>query len=277
MARPQPLRVWEVILEYDNLSEYRHNGTEAEVLDFVGSKINAILERFIIEGNQEQLADVASRNAALFLRDMTLYIELASAINCGDTGRLENAIKFIFHTLRKYNNLKTKEIHGLRGRSANWGTMGRAVSTNIRTFDEIGKEFQKAWGITPAGTNHTTVPDTNDINAILQMIQENSILGNGIQPLPDIEGVNDLFEDSMVKLMKNGYLESFIDRNTRLRQQTESDGRASPMSMDDEINSEMDYGMDAEVDKSMDDQIDNEVGWNGIEFGIDDYVQVTAE
>ncbi|KAI7818762.1 hypothetical protein BC939DRAFT_461935 [Gamsiella multidivaricata] len=319
------LRAWEIILECDSLSEYQHNGTEAELLDLVGSKVNTILERFIMKGNQEHLADVASRNAALFLRDMMLYIELASAIKCGDTGRLENVIKHItvifqagstknyanelllMHIglhyswspqtrravlscmlvnptgkegrfiptdlYQEHNNLRTKEIHGLRGRSANWGTMGRAVSTNIRTFDEIGKEFQKAWGITPAGTNHTTVPDTNDINAILQNIQENGILGNDIQPLSDIEGVSDLFEDGMVKLMKNGYLESFIDRNTRLRQQTESDGRASPMSVDDEINSEM----DAEVDEDMDDQIDNEVGWNGIEFGIDDYVQVTAE
>ncbi|KAG0357191.1 hypothetical protein BGZ54_000414, partial [Gamsiella multidivaricata] len=63
--------------------------------------------------------------------------------------------------------------------------------------------------------------------------------------------VKDLFEDGMVKLMEKGYLESFIERNTRLWQETESDGSARPMSMDDEMNSEMD--------------------------GIDDYAQITAE
>ncbi|KAF9945827.1 hypothetical protein BGZ70_003540 [Mortierella alpina] len=63
--------------------------------------VNAKMER-IIDGslNPDDINDPSSANATLFLRDMTLYLELSSAIKVGDIGRIDSALKWltiVFH------------------------------------------------------------------------------------------------------------------------------------------------------------------------------------
>ncbi|CAO3568653.1 unnamed protein product [Mortierella alpina] len=74
--------------------------------EFLRHVFNATVLRLwdvsIIDGrlNPEDINDPSSANATLFLREMTLYLELSSAIKVGDIGRIDKALKWltiVFH------------------------------------------------------------------------------------------------------------------------------------------------------------------------------------
>ncbi|KAG0349917.1 hypothetical protein BGZ54_004123 [Gamsiella multidivaricata] len=89
------LRLWEIEMGHDDIESFAFEGSADELKDFVDRKVTIILERYFTTVNLDQLNGTASRNAALFLRDMMVYMELSSAIKCGDIGRIEESIRWI--------------------------------------------------------------------------------------------------------------------------------------------------------------------------------------
>jgi hypothetical protein len=62
----------------------------------IKNKVNAILEQYLTAAsNLLNNRNQQSINAAMFIRDMLLYIELGSAIKAGDIGRIEEIIRWL--------------------------------------------------------------------------------------------------------------------------------------------------------------------------------------
>lgn len=88
------LRAWEIVLECDDLETLSSRDPDAMCSD-ITSKVNNLIDQYLVTTNLAQLNGTASTNAALFLRDMLIYLELSSAIKAGDIGRIREAIKLI--------------------------------------------------------------------------------------------------------------------------------------------------------------------------------------
>ncbi|KAF9976372.1 hypothetical protein BGZ65_007864 [Modicella reniformis] len=91
------LRAWELVLNCHGLQTFTCDDprpTKAKLMGIIETKVDDLIERFLVMRNIDKL-DTASKNAAIFLRDMLLYIELSSAIKVGDVGRLEEVIKML--------------------------------------------------------------------------------------------------------------------------------------------------------------------------------------
>ncbi|KAF9555720.1 hypothetical protein EC968_008657, partial [Mortierella alpina] len=171
---------------------------------------------------------------------------------------------------QEHNNLKTKEVHGLRGQSSSWGSMGRAVSTNIRTFDLIGKEFQKAWGVTYTGTSHAIVSTTEDVDEILRSLKEYGVVCSKNGKGPNVKEVRDLLQEGSVKLVENNYLRKFVKRHLEL-----PDAGSESDEMESDTNDEMDFQDDVDMAGLMDSRNDMEE-FGDIEFDKDMYVEYYA-
>ncbi|ORY94359.1 hypothetical protein BCR41DRAFT_289343, partial [Lobosporangium transversale] len=58
-------------------------------------RIDIVLDKLMELSELEQLNGTVSMNAALFIRDMLIYIELSSAIKAGDTGRIHEMLVWV--------------------------------------------------------------------------------------------------------------------------------------------------------------------------------------
>lgn len=90
------LRLWREELGVDSLEALDALGTnqdETTMLSQVSTAAEAIRARYLVrpEANRKAYGN-ANTNAALFIRDMLVYIELGDAIKQGDVGRIEAAL-----------------------------------------------------------------------------------------------------------------------------------------------------------------------------------------
>ncbi|KAG0348798.1 hypothetical protein BGZ54_004533 [Gamsiella multidivaricata] len=82
--RATVLRAWESTSVFKNWDKIQDEDLDDDQIDtLVHGQLNQIIEQFINKALLDE-HDTASRNAALFMRDMTHYIELSSAIKAGD-------------------------------------------------------------------------------------------------------------------------------------------------------------------------------------------------
>ncbi|KAK3811371.1 MAG: hypothetical protein JOS17DRAFT_842962 [Linnemannia elongata] len=95
------LRAWHAVLKTDNIDSAA-DGLDNNALSILGTTtVDRILDQFLSSDQQHSgnetrpLADMASKNAALFLRDAIVFLELGAAIKAGDIGRLERVLKWI--------------------------------------------------------------------------------------------------------------------------------------------------------------------------------------
>ncbi|KAF8914559.1 hypothetical protein BGZ58_005699, partial [Dissophora ornata] len=89
------VRMWEEVLEAGNLDGPSEGLDQPAKDNLINSKIQLIMERYFSESTREDLNSVSSRNAALFVKDALIYIELAAAIKIGDVGRIEEMLRWI--------------------------------------------------------------------------------------------------------------------------------------------------------------------------------------
>ncbi|KAF9315754.1 hypothetical protein BG006_003700, partial [Podila minutissima] len=86
------LRLWETSVA-TNEEQFLAGCSDDSVFNtFVSAKVERIVSQDL---DASKIKDTSSANATLFLRDMTLYLELSSAIKIGDIGRLEKALKWL--------------------------------------------------------------------------------------------------------------------------------------------------------------------------------------
>ncbi|KAF9568131.1 hypothetical protein EC968_002989 [Mortierella alpina] len=91
------LRLWDVSVTVEETQELLGCMDDSAFNNSITAKVGWIIDNNI---NDADIEDPSSANAALFLRDMTLYMELSSAIKVGDIGRLESALRWltvVFH------------------------------------------------------------------------------------------------------------------------------------------------------------------------------------
>ncbi|KAG0012513.1 hypothetical protein BGZ82_002575, partial [Podila clonocystis] len=89
------LRVWEIVLETDDLDTLAWELGAAGISHMTALNVDTILDRYLNISDSERFGSMASRNAALFIRDMLLYVELSSAIKMGDIGRIEEVLRWL--------------------------------------------------------------------------------------------------------------------------------------------------------------------------------------
>ncbi|KAF9344030.1 hypothetical protein BGX26_004888 [Mortierella sp. AD094] len=89
------LKAWESVLETKDLSAFAQNLDEDTKSSKISHGLDAIINDYVLVKEVRELLGTASRNAALFIRDMILYRELAESIKVGDAGRIEEVLKWI--------------------------------------------------------------------------------------------------------------------------------------------------------------------------------------
>ncbi|KAG0000334.1 hypothetical protein BGZ65_004457 [Modicella reniformis] len=91
------IRIWELVLQYDDLGSFAVDVSDGDgnLDDIINSKVDILIERYLVTDNLDQFNGTISRNAALFVRDMLAYMELSSAIKAGEDGRIQEVIKVI--------------------------------------------------------------------------------------------------------------------------------------------------------------------------------------
>ncbi|KAG0195881.1 hypothetical protein BGX28_000430, partial [Mortierella sp. GBA30] len=93
-------RLWEVELGCESLEKYRelHLATQkpADAHAFLVNKAKSIQDKYFVNSDllKERFAN-ANVNAALFMRDMLVYMELCDAIKIGDVGRVQESLKIL--------------------------------------------------------------------------------------------------------------------------------------------------------------------------------------
>jgi hypothetical protein len=94
------VRVWEVELGVDKLDEIEtHLSTEHSedsMRTFLQEHVEGIVDKYLV--SKPTLVTTfanANVNAALFIRDMTIFIELCDSIKKGDVGRIEEVLKIV--------------------------------------------------------------------------------------------------------------------------------------------------------------------------------------
>ncbi|KAG0247890.1 hypothetical protein BG011_000766 [Mortierella polycephala] len=207
--------------------------SKAEIRELVASKAEILCEKYVVTSQHRRSSfSPANRNATLFLRHMTIYIELCAGIKAGDIGRIEESLKWItvmfqagstknyanellhIHCGLRYvwtpemkraimaswlvntkgkedgwipsdlyqehNNLLTKTIYAARGSNSSWDSLATTISTNIRTFSTIKKQFEKEFNRPRNSSKHSTVSAEKDIERIVVSLRENDILGHNL-------------------------------------------------------------------------------------------------
>lgn len=105
---------------------------------------------------------------------------------------------------QEHNNLLTKTIYAAKGSNSSWDTLATTISTNIRTFSTIKKQFEKVFNRPRNRSKHSTVSAEKDIERILSTLRANSILGDDLcaDGPSDVHVAlaDNLFEMGMMKL-----------------------------------------------------------------------------
>ncbi|KAG0010311.1 hypothetical protein BGZ82_003512, partial [Podila clonocystis] len=83
------LTAWQQVLGSEDLSGLAKKISKDRLSELTKTSLDAFMDQYLNAENIEALNSTSSKNVALFLRDMLLYIELSSAIKAGDVGRIE--------------------------------------------------------------------------------------------------------------------------------------------------------------------------------------------
>ncbi|KAF9980256.1 hypothetical protein BGZ65_005350 [Modicella reniformis] len=259
------ITAWEDVLGTADLDALMRGKTDREINSLITLHVDTLCDRYFTDAGFRSQNGIASTNAALFMRDTVLFIELKAAIKVGDIGRIEEVLKslavlfqaaqtknyaiellritcdlkhswpqsmktaimssWLVNTtgkldgwlptdlLQEHNNLQIKKIHGIKGSNGSWSAMSESVSANIQTFSSISKVMVKQFDAPYNSGNHSTVPEDNDIGAIVRSLKESRILSCQPRPdnLQDCQLVNDLYQQGMLKLCKGG-IKAFVQK-----------------------------------------------------------------
>src|SRR5690606_38798482 len=89
------LTAWQEVLDAADLDRFFKKLSKRRLSELTTAAVDTFMERYIDPSNLHELNSTASRNAALFIRDMLFYIELSAAIKASDVGRIEEVIKWL--------------------------------------------------------------------------------------------------------------------------------------------------------------------------------------
>ncbi|KAG0010922.1 hypothetical protein BGZ81_002488 [Podila clonocystis] len=172
----------------------------------------------------------ANSNALLFLRDMTVYIELSDAVKTGDIScirhvlpvitlmmhgggnknyalellRLLYGIRYLWtdewtkrvlasmlvnpkgvvdgwmatDMLQENHNYLIKAIFSAKGSNMSWEYLRDSISTNIRTFQNISRMFEREVGIGSNSTQHKKPSTAKDISKVQGYLKGAHVLCN---------------------------------------------------------------------------------------------------
>lgn len=142
------LRLWQVELGAEQLEPFGRKLDHHELNNLITTKLDSINNLYLV--NSQQLSDTlgsADVNAALFLRDMMVYLDLCDAIRAGDIGRLEETVLMItvmFQAggMKNYANELLRLTYGMRYA---WSDLQK-------------KAIMSSWLINPKGKANEWIP-----------------------------------------------------------------------------------------------------------------------
>ncbi|KAG0316176.1 hypothetical protein BG000_004964, partial [Podila horticola] len=106
---------------------------------------------------------------------------------------------------QEHNNLLTKTIYAAKGSNSSWDHLATSISTNIRTFSTIKKQFEKVFNRSRNIDKHSTVSAERDIERMLVSLHTNNILGHDLSAEGPSDAraslVDDLFATGLEKLV----------------------------------------------------------------------------
>ncbi|KAF9895998.1 hypothetical protein BX616_008371, partial [Lobosporangium transversale] len=110
-------------------------------------RIDIVLDKLMELSELEQLNGTVSMNAALFIRDMLIYIELSSAIKAGDTGRIHEMLVWvtIFCQVGGTKNYAYELLRLQRGLKCAW-------------TDQTVKADMSSWLVNTTGQENRWIP-----------------------------------------------------------------------------------------------------------------------
>ncbi|KAF9977406.1 hypothetical protein BGZ65_007410 [Modicella reniformis] len=143
-------RIWKLELRSDDLDAYVHKMDRTMVHDHISEKTHTIREKYFTSRDDliqdftdnTNTCNYASVNAALFIRDMTVYLELDEAISCGDVGRIEEVLVMInvmFQAggMKNYANELMRVVYGLRHK---WSPQWKSAIMSSWLINTKGEE-----------------------------------------------------------------------------------------------------------------------------------------
>ncbi|KAI8354355.1 hypothetical protein B0O80DRAFT_498363 [Mortierella sp. GBAus27b] len=207
--------------------------------------------------NSKKLAEkyrTTTVNAALFLRDMVIYLELCASIKSGDIKRIEEVLRIITLMLQaggtknyalellrligvedkwipadlyqEHNNLLTKSIHSAKGSNMSWSTLSGSLSANVRLFSKIASRFESQYDTPFNSSYHSTMSAERDIMEIARSLKMHGILDKNpplVQDEESIPLVTDMITEGFHKLAR-GRFDDFIERMNRSCEAAPNDG-----------------------------------------------------
>ncbi|KAG0260428.1 hypothetical protein BG011_001899 [Mortierella polycephala] len=134
------MRAWEEVLDCEDLGDYIQDDLDGELNDAVNSRVDVLIERYLIQ-NVEAHTEIATKNAALLLRDLMLYMELSSAIKAGDVGRIEEVIKWltILFQAGSTKNYAIELLHLHTGLMYSWSDKTREAVLSLLLVNTTGQ------------------------------------------------------------------------------------------------------------------------------------------
>ncbi|KAF9941102.1 hypothetical protein BGZ65_005218 [Modicella reniformis] len=137
------LRLWEQYLITENLNNFGKQHSDADLNDMVSSKAELIRHAYLVEsGELRKKHHTVKANAALFIRDMVLFIELSNAIKIGDVGRIEESLKWITIMFQagSTKNYANELLHLHTGLRHGWSDEAREAIMSSWLINSKGKD-----------------------------------------------------------------------------------------------------------------------------------------
>jgi hypothetical protein len=254
------LLLWKTEHKTEEMSA-KASGQSPESPGEIKDKIEHIIKQYLTASSCHDIGNQQSINAALFIRDMLLYIELGSAIKAGDIGRIQEIIRWLtlvfqagghknyanellrlhcglFYSWKgdkkevilssmlvnttgqpnrwiptdlyqEHNNLLTKVVHAAKSSNLNWEILKTKISTNIRTFQDIGRKVEKLFNTPHYGTNHSEPSAAADIDLIKNLCIQAGIFDyDSISPVV-VPAVKDLLQKGISNIADHRRIAEF--------------------------------------------------------------------
>ncbi|KAG0010826.1 hypothetical protein BGZ81_002531, partial [Podila clonocystis] len=201
----------------------------------IKDKANDIIKQYFAKNELHNIGNQQSINAALFIRDMLLYIELGSAIKAGDIGRIEEIIRWLTLVFQAggHGNYANELLRLHCGLFYSWegnekdvilssmlvnttGQPNRWIPTdlyqehnNLLTKD-IAQTVEKLFKAPHNGTHHSDPSAAADIDIIKNLCSQAGIFKPGDNSAsPVVPAVRDLVQEGLDNITDNNRIANF--------------------------------------------------------------------
>ncbi|KAF9351207.1 hypothetical protein BGX26_010732 [Mortierella sp. AD094] len=166
------LRAWEEVLGTKDLREYASTKDFSLIEAEISSHADVIVEKYLGNGDYLKYFSDSTRNGALFLRDAIIYLELSAAIKAGDTGRIEEILKWITvmfqagatknygNELMRSDPSRQEKVKPIRKHICRLGSLLMRLHCGLRYAwsAETKQAILSSWLVNLSGTKNAWIP-----------------------------------------------------------------------------------------------------------------------